>query len=432
MRDLVANSWSNLIANKLRSVLTMFGIVWGIVSIVILSAASEGFQRGNQKVLEEAGKNMFILRSGRTSLQAGGSRAGRAIRLTMEDLRTIKEQSKLLESVSPDLTRADVKVKSAFNSNSYSVTGIWPVYQQIRSVELTSGRLLRDIDGEQSRRVAVIGFEVAKQLFSDRNPIGSQVMLNGVPYTVIGKSRKKSESSYAGQDDNRIFVPYEAMRKDFPLPGEFNSANALSAIIASPHEWVVDEMKRIVEVEGKINLETGGPVESELRGILGARHDFSRQDTEAVQIMNTSLNSVFLSKLVSSIKEFFVTVSFVTLGLGGIGIMNIMLISVKERTREIGVRKALGATPRNVQWQFFNEGMFLTLSSGALGLFIGVGLCALINLMPMPTRFAGMIVTWQTAIMALLALALIGVGAATYPARRAAALPPIEALRFEM
>jgi putative ABC transport system permease protein len=410
----------------------MFGIVWGIVSIVILSAASEGFQRGNQQVLEQTGKNMFILRNGRTSLQAGGSRAGRPIRLTMGDLQAIRQHSRLLESISPDLTRPDVKIKSPFNSNAYSVTGIWPVYQQIRSLELTGGRQLRDMDCEQARRVAVIGFDVAKQLFADRNPIGSNISLNGVPYTVIGSAKRKSESSSAGQDDNRIFVPYEAMRKDFPLPDESGSSDALSAIIASPYDWVIDEMKHIVEVEGKIDLETGGPVESELRTILGARRDFSSQDTEAVQIINTSLNSVFLGKLVSSIKEFFVTVSFVTLALGGIGIMNIMLIAVKERTREIGVRKALGATPQIIQWQFFNEGMFLTLASGMIGLFTGVGLCALINLMPMPARFAGMIVTWQTGIMALLALVLIGVGAATYPARRAAALPPIEALRFEM
>jgi putative ABC transport system permease protein len=131
-------------------------------------------------------------------------------------------------------------------------------------------------------------------------------------------------------------------------------------------------------------------------------------------------------------REFFISVSIITLALGGAGVMNIMLISVKERTREIGVRKALGATSRNVQWQFFSEGLLLTLLSGTIGLGAGVGLCELVNLLPLPARFSGMIITWQTAAFAVGALALIGVAAATYPARRAADLPPIEALRYEM
>jgi len=146
---------------------------------------------------------------------------------------------------------------------------------------------------------------------------------------------------------------------------------------------------------------------------------------------NTAISSVMFFKIIGSMKEFFIAVSLVTLGLGGIGVMNIMLIAVKERTKEIGVRKALGATSGNIRRQFLSEGLFLTLLSGAIGLGAGSGLCGLVNMLPMPERFAGMILTWQTAAFAIAVLALIGSSAALYPARRAAELPPIEALRFE-
>jgi putative ABC transport system permease protein len=235
-----------------------------------------------------------------------------------------------------------------------------------------------------------------------------------------------------GPDDNRLFIPYETMRKDFPLTGEFDTDRSLSAIIATPYDRVADELNRLIEREGRFNFERGGPVEAEVRAILAPRHGFDPQDREALSIWNTAFNSVFFNKLVSSMNEFFIAVSIITLALGGIGVMNIMLISVKERTREIGIRKALGATARNVQWQFFSEGLFLTLLSGTIGLGVGVGLCQLVNLLPLPDRFAGMVITWQTAAFAVAILALIGVAAATYPARRAAEMLPVEALRYEM
>ncbi len=229
-----------------------------------------------------------------------------------------------------------------------------------------------------------------------------------------------------------MFMPYETMRKDFPMPGQFNTADSVSAIIVAPYERVAKELVAIVEREGKLNFEKGGPLEQEIRTILSARHGFDPDDREAISMWNTGLETVFFNKMISSMNEFFIFVGIITLALGGIGVMNIMLVSVKERTKEIGVRKALGATARNVQLQFFSEGMFLVLTSGAIGLGIGIGLCQLVNLLPLPERFAGMIITWQSAAFAIIVLALIGVAAATYPARRAAVLPPIEALRYEM
>ena len=178
-------------------------------------------------------------------------------------------------------------------------------------------------------------------------------------------------------------------------------------------------------------LMSRGPVEDEVRRILSPRHGFDPADPEAISFWNTAVEAVMFDKMIGSMDEFFVAVAVVTLLLGGIGVMNIMLVAVRERTREIGVRKAMGATAASIQSQFFAEGFLLTALSGLIGFAIGMGLCGLVNLAPMPERFDGMIVTWQTGIFAVAVLTLIGVAASTYPARRAAALPPIEALRYE-
>ena len=411
----------------------MFGIVWGIISIVLLSAVSEGFQRGNLQVLRELGKNIIIIRNGRTSMHAGGERAGKLIRLDINDVSALKEKSRLLEHITPELMRGGISAKSAFNAGSAQMSGVWPVYQSIRTIEVDRGRTINEQDCREERRVVVIGNAMSKQLFADRDPVGQQLSLNGLPYTVIGRVRKKEQdSNYTGPDNNRLFLPYETMRKDFPMTGGNNTPDSVSAIIAAPYEHVAEDLNRIIEREGKINFEKIGPVEQEVLSIIAPRHDFDPQDREALSMWNTALQTVFFNKMISSMREFFIVVSMITLALGGIGVMNIMLISVKERTKEIGIRKALGATSSNVQRQFFSEGLFLTLLSGTIGLGIGIGLCQLVNLLPMPARFAGMIITWQTAAFSIGALALIGIAAATYPARRAADMPPIEALRYEM
>lgn len=433
MRDLFTQIWFNLTANKLRSFLTMFGILWGVISLLILSAVSEGFQRGNQKVLQELGKNIAIIRNGRTSLQAGGERAGRNIRLSMSDVYALQQESKFLEYVSPELMRSGVKIKSEFNAGTAGISGIWPVYQYMRTIEVEHGRLINELDNQEARRVVVIGYELSKQLYADRNPIEGQVVINGIPYTVIGKIRKKDQdSNYTNPDNTKVFVPYETMRRDFPLSGPLDNADSLNLIIASPHSWVTDDLVRHIETEGKIDLERGGVFDNDIRAILSKRHHFDPQDVEAVSIWNTQLETALFSKIISGMREFFSAVSLISLVLGGIGVMNIMLISVKERTREIGIRKAIGATPRQIQWQFFSEGFVLTILSGAIGLAGAFTLSYFVNLLPMPARFVGMIITWKAAVFSVVALSLVGVAASTFPARRAAQLTPIEALRYEV
>ena len=431
LKEAVLQSLQNLRANKLRSFLTMFGILWGMISIVVLSATGEGFRRGNDKVLLELGRNIGIVWGGRTSMQAGGERAGREIRLTIDDARAIAAESSMVAIVSPELMRGAVKVKSAYNAATAQVSGIEPQYQEIRTIELEAGRLFTWHDETDVARVAIIGFDMAEQLFGKRPIVNEAISINGVPYTVVGKIRKKNQdSNYSGPDNNKIFVPYAAMAQD--LPRKDAAPGTLSNIIVAPQAWVVDELPRALDHRtGRIE-DIDWPLEQNVRAILARRHGFDPSDKQAISMWDTSLQTLMFGRMVGHMKQFFTIVGIVTLALGGIGVMNIMLIAVKERTREIGVRKALGATTRAIQRQFFLEGFFLTIASGGAGMLVALALCAVINLAPMPNRFAGMILSWQTTVVSLLTLVAIGVATSTYPARRAAELPPVEALRFEI
>jgi putative ABC transport system permease protein len=431
MREAIVQSLQNLRANKLRSLLTMFGILWGMISVVVLSATGEGFRRGNDKVLRELGKNIGIVWGGRTSLHAGGERAGREIRLTLDDARALAAESSMIAVVSPEIERGAVKVKSAYNAATARITGIEPQYQDIRTIELEYGRSFTWTDEDQVSRVAIVGFDMAEQLFGKRNILNEPITLNGMPYTVVGKIRKKNQdSNYSGPDNNKIFVPFAAMAQD--LPRRDAAPGTVSDIIVAPKDWVVDLLPVALDQRtGRIE-DVDWPLEQNVRAILARRHGFDPHDTQAITMWDTSLETLMFGRMIGHMKQFFTIVGVVTLVLGGIGVMNIMLIAVKERTREIGVRKALGATTAAIQRQFFLEGFFLTLLSGGAGMLVALGLCRLVNLLPMPERFSGMILSWPSGLLSLATLVAIGIVTSTYPARRAAVLPPVEALRFEM
>jgi putative ABC transport system permease protein len=420
----------NLRANKLRSILTMFGILWGVVSVVVLSATGEGFQRGNQAVLETLGKNVGIVWGGRTSTHAGGERAGRRIMLTVDDARALERESSYLAVVSPEIQRGGVTIRSAHNAAALTVHGVEPQYQSIRTLDLERGRALRDGDNAQMLRVALIGADAATQLFGSRESVGQQIQLNGLPFTIVGRLKKKDQdSSYSGPDNDKVFVPFTVMARAFPRldapPG------TLSQIIVAPRDWVVQDMPRVLAGRtGRIE-DIDWPLEREIRRVLAMQHGFDPMDRNAVSMWDTALQSLMFGRMVQTMKDFFSLVGFVTLALGGLGVMNIMLVAVQERTREIGVRKALGATTAQVQRQFFLEGFLLTMLSGAIGFAFAAALCAAVNLLPMPPRFQGMTITWQASATAIGVLALIGIATSTYPARRAARLPPVEALRYE-
>jgi putative ABC transport system permease protein len=430
MREVFAQVFMNLRANKLRSFLTMFGILWGVISVVVLSATGEGFQRGNQKVLEELGKNVGIIWGGRTSLQAGGERAGRGILLTVDDARALARESNMIAVASPEIQRGGTTVKSAYNAAALTVHGIEPQYQAIRTIDIEKGRMFRFSDEEGALRVAIIGADATTQLFGARDSIGQRVTIRGIPYTVIGRIRKKDQdSNYSGPDNDKVFIPFSAMARDFPRPGL--NPGTVSQIIVAPEQWVVDQLPGVLESRAGRIEDIDWPLEREVRRILAPRHRFDSQDRNAVAMWDTTLQTLMFGRMIRTMKDFFSVVGVVTLALGGLGVMNIMLVAVRERTREIGVRKALGATTSQIQRQFFLEGFTLTLFSGAVGFAVALGLCAAVNTLPMPTRFEGMVLTWEAGATAVAVLVFIGVATSTYPARRAADLPPVEALRYE-
>jgi putative ABC transport system permease protein len=431
MRESFIQALDNLRANKLRSVLTMFGIMWGIVSIVVLSALGEGFRRGNDAVLREFGRNMSIVWGSRTTLQAGGERAGRIVTLTVDDARAVAAQGRLVQMVSPEIQRP-TRVRSAYNEASVTVHGVEPPYMSMRTIEVDRGRQLTWGDERSESPVAVVGWEMAKQLFGDRDPVGERVAINGTPYTVVGRIRRKDQdSSYSGPDNNKIFIPFAVMQKYLPRPDA--PAGSINQMIVMPHQAVVDDLVTVLEARTGRVEDIDWPLEQEIRGILARRKAFDPADRDAINVWDTSLQTMFFDRMISGMANFFRVVGLVTLALGGIGVMNIMLIAVRDRTREIGVRKALGATTATIQRQFFLEGFFLTMISGGVGMAIGVGLCMLVNTVAtLPIRFAGMVITWSNALMAIGALVLIGIISSTLPARRAAQLPPTEALRYEM
>jgi len=304
MGEILRQVVSNLRANKLRSFLTMFGILWGVISVVILSATGEGFQRGNQRVLEELGKNIAIVWGGRTSMQAGGERAGRAIFLTVDDARALEKDSNLIAVVSPEIQRGGINIKSAYNAAALQVHGIEPQYQAIRTIDLERGRLFRFTDNEQALRVAIVGADATKQLFGDRDSIGAAIELNGLPFTVIGKIRKKDQdSNYSGPDNDKVFVPFATMLRDFPRLGV--DPGVVSDIIVSPKQWVVDQLPGVLESRtGRIE-DVDWPLEREVRRVLAPRHGFDPSDRNAVSMWDTTLQTLMFGRMIQKMKDFF-------------------------------------------------------------------------------------------------------------------------------
>jgi putative ABC transport system permease protein len=430
VREILAQVLGNLRANRLRSFLTMFGILWGVVSVVVLSATGEGFQRGNRRVLEELGKNVGIIWGGRTSRHAGGERAGRPVWLTVGDARALARESSMIAVVSPEIQRGGIRVKSAYNAAALMVHGIEPQYQEIRTIDIERGRHFRVTDEDRALRVAIVGADAARQLFGDRDSIGQMVQLNGLPYTVVGRIRKKDQdSNYSGPDNDKVFIPFSAMARDFPRVGV--PPGVVSQLIVSPKPWVVAQLPAVLDARtGRIE-DIDWPLERDMRRVLASRHGFDPDDRNATPMWDTALQTLMFDRMIGTMQNFFTVVGLVTLSLGGLGVMNIMFVAVRERTREIGLRKALGATSRQIQRQFFLEGFILTMSSGAIGFGAALALCAAVNQLPMPSRFQGLVLSWQAGACAVASLTIIGVLTSTYPARRAAHMPPVEALRFE-
>jgi putative ABC transport system permease protein len=402
--------------NKLRSFLTMFGIVWGITSVIVLVGLGIGFNLDQKQRLRTIGTDIAILFAGKTGAQAGGYAAGRDIHLTVADAIAIQQRATLVKTVSPELRRTVSEV-SQWNASSRPVRGVWPEYQRFRSLEVEQGRLMSAQDEANGERVILLGADANRQLYPGKPVIGQTLMVNGYDYTVIGVLKKKKQNgSYgSGPDNTQLFVPFSSMSRDMPLPEKPGIVQGMvSNIVIEPispdvHEQAVRQVYKI----------------------LAEQHHFDPDDKEALWVWDTLQGAKFTERIFATMTLFFGAVALLTLALGGIGVMNIMLVAVTERTREIGVRKALGATARDIRRQFLVESAIITIVSGVTGLLAGIGICLALQLLPMPDFIPHPAISPTAIIASLTTLTIITLFAGTYPALRAANLSPMECLRTE-
>jgi putative ABC transport system permease protein len=400
---------------KLRSFLTMFGIIWGITSVILLVGLGIGFGIDQRNHLKSIGTDIAICFGGKTAMPSGGYAAGRDIALTIDDAIAIQQGAPLVKNVSPELRRTVSEV-SRWNAASRAVRGVWPEYQNFRSLHVEQGRLMSDDDEKAGARIVILGAESNRQLFPGKPAIGETVTIATYPYTVIGvlASKQQNGSYGSGPDNSQLFVPLSSMERDFPPNDKNDFPGFVNNIVVQP-------------ASAKMHV----AALREVRQVLGERHHFDPTDLDALWVWDTLEGAQFTDNIFHAMTVFFAAVALLTLALGGIGVMNIMLVAVSERTREIGVRKALGATAIDIRRQFLVESAIITLVSGALGLIFGIGTIIALRLLPLPEFLPHPVISATAIIASLITLAAITVTAGTYPALRAANLTPIECLRTD-
>lgn len=412
---LLSQTFANVWRHKLRSFLTMFGIAWGIASLVLMSALCDGFRQGQRKNQGQLGDNIVMVWNGRTEKQAGGQRAGRRINLEQRDVAAIREQCPSVSVVAGEEKR-EAPVSSEFNSGQFLNLGVTPEYLQLRKLPATIGRNISAEDQAGGLRVCVLGDKVRKQLFENRpNVLGRRITINGYPYTVVGlMSEKNQNSSYDGWDNEKILIPQSSLLRDCPptYPGWFKGR--LSAIIYRP-----------------ASLKNWETAQHQVRTVLGRLHDFDPADESAAPMWDMIESAELFDKVFDATEIFLAVLSLITLSLGGVGVMNTMMTAVAERTHEIGLRKALGATRRRILLDFLLEGLLLAFASGLAGMAVVSLLAAGVNSLPMPEMFSGLPISFRTAWLAIAALGTVAVASAIPPAWHACQLTPVEALREE-
>jgi len=403
---------ASLLRNKLRSLLTMAGIAWGVASIVLIVAMGDGFREGQRNNMRQLGENIVLVFPGRTEKQAGGQRAGRRVRLDYDDIRDIRNECWLVRYVVGE-TQNTVTAASPFNSGSFQVTGVEPLYSRIRTIPIAHGRFLRDGDNTEGRRVCILGDNVRKQLFGDRGGVlDSQISINGLPFRIAGLMPQKSQSSdYNGLDGDKIYIPYSTMVRDMPPKDPNFRPGMVGDIIYVPSK--LSEWKA---------------ARAQVLRVLGRNHRFDPDDQGAVHLWDTVEDAELVDRIFVSLGLFLGTVAVVTLTLGGVGVMNIMLISVTERTQEIGVRKAVGARRADIRAQFLMEAITLSATGGVIGIVLGAIVAFAVRLF-VPSIPASLSVLWITLGVAI--SVSVGLFFGYYPANRAANLDPIVCLRYE-
>ncbi|HTK94648.1 MAG TPA: ABC transporter permease [Terriglobales bacterium] len=413
--DILTQTIRTLWAHKLRSFLTMFGIAWGVGSLLLLVGIGEGFRTGNKKQLDEIGENIIFIFPGRVpAVQGQGQNSAmRRYYITQDDYAGIAQQPHV-KWATPVLVREDIRVVSETQNSNGQVAGSLPIQKRIRFLPLASGRWLNDLDEEQRRMVTVIGWEMKRNLFpDDPKPLGKFLLIGGYRFEVIGVI-----SNFTKDEGNsslvRCYIPFSTMATYFPVKTATDVPNAVSFVNFTPTSAADHDLAR-----------------NEARAVVARNHNFDPKNEDAFEDWDTVKNQEMVGKIFDAMNLFLGSVGLVTLALGAIGIINIMLVSVAERTKEIGLRKALGATNSNILTQFLLEGVILTVISGGIGMGAAAGLMSALHQLPSPPGFDPPTLVLSSAILAVGSLSLAGIVAGVYPARKAAALQPVEALRQE-
>jgi len=403
--------------NRQRSILTTISLAWGVACFVILYSYGDGFHFALRKAFMANGQDLVMMFNCSTSTQAGGERAGRRIRMERTDVDAIRDTVPLAAAVSPEVMVHGASVVRGYRTQSIAVRAVYPVYGRIRNMGLAAGRWLGPEDEAEKRRVAVMGGEAARKMFGEIPPEGEDITINGLHFTVIGVLKTKTQISNYNEPDNEcIFIPYDtgSLLRDVKYP---------DYIVWMP----VSPIFRTEAVR-------------QVREILARVHNFSPNDERAIQIIVFNEFLRIVDTMGMALRILLGFVGTLTLAIGGVGLANIMLVSVTQRTREIGVLKSIGATRRSILFQFLLEAMAIVTVGGAIGVAFGYGATATLQTLPLlgplfkDTSGAGDIhlqISQFAVLTSTLLLEFVGLVAGLLPAIKAARLDPIEALRYE-
>ena len=394
-------------SQKTRTVLTVFGIVWGTVSIVLLLGFGVGLGRQMRKNMHGMGEGIIILWPSRTSISYQGFNKGRSLDFLEEDAFLLKREVPQVESISPEYSRWNIPIKNEKNTYSAMIRGVYPIYGEMRNIiPERGGRFIDALDLEHKKRVVFLGDEIKKELFRDSPSVGRYVVLNGIPFLVVGALReKKQNSSYGSRDSTAAIIP----------------ATTFSSVFGTKY------INNLV-VKGR-NPREHENLKKRMLQVFAKKYKFHPEDKEAVWVWDVAESEKMFMAVMLGFNLFLGIVGAFTLIVGGIGVSNIMNVVVEERTREIGLKMALGAKKRYVLSQFLFETLLITLIGGAIGLAFSAGIIAVFPESSISEEIGRPTFSPEVALITVALLGLIGFLAGFGPARRAANLSPVEALR---